>query len=413
MKINGNRLVQELGSLGKIGFSPGKGVTRLAFTPADTEARAYVSRRMAEAGMEVRTDPLGNIIGVYNPARASGPAIAIGSHIDTVPEGGQYDGALGVLAGIEVVRTLRDAEFQPRHPLWVVSFADEEGARFGTGLMGSRAIIGELDVEELKAATDLDGITAYQAMQEVKLNPNEIGQVRWREGDLRAYLELHIEQGGMLESHQESIGIVEGIVGICRFDVTYVGRPNHAGTTPMGLRRDALVAAAQAVLAVREAATDAGDENTVATVGFLQVVPGAVNVVPGLVRFSVEIRDIQQETIERVAHETVARLTAIARQSRVEVSFSTRRLVPPVVLNQTLTDYLEEATQRVGLKYRRMVSGAGHDAMSVSAVAPAAMLFVPSQRGISHSPEEYTAPDDCAAGAQVLLETVVSLDSQE
>jgi hydantoinase/carbamoylase family amidase len=392
-------LAAELEAAALIGADEG-GVSRFAWTPELAEANAWLSGRLGALGLEAETDAAGNVVGRWSTGE--GKAVLVGSHLDTVPRGGRYDGALGVLAALEAVRTLRAEGVEPSRPLWVVSFNDEEGSRFQTGMLGSRAFCGELDVEDWRRRGVADAMT--RAGFEFDRLPEARGV-----DDVAAYLELHIEQGPVLEQSGEDLGIVTAITGLLGFRVRFLGAANHAGTTPMEARRDALAGAARIVLAVREEAR--AREGMTANVGKLSVEPGGFNVIPGLAELTIDVRSPTAEGFERAeafVRETVERV-GTEEELGVEVSVTHRK--PPVALDGGLQDTLIEAAEAEGASYRRMPSGAGHDAMVLAHRVPAAMVFVPSRGGISHSPDEYTPPEQCELGARVLTRAVRTLVS--
>lgn len=399
LRVDGNRLIRDLEALAAIGGLPNGGVSRVAFSPADMRGRDWVDERMRSLGMRVGRDPAGNSIAVYDGTAPTSPALALGSHTDTVPEGGRYDGALGVLAALACVRALRDAGLQPRHPVAVINFTAEEATMAG-GTLGSRAMAGLLDAATLRAPA-WDGRPVAVHLEGAGIDPEAVSRAARPKGSLAAFLELHVEQGGTLEASGDAVGVVEGIVGIRRYAVTFRGRANHAGTTPMALREDALVAAAPFVLAVRDVAASRG---IVGTIGNLRVHPGAPNVIPGRVDADLEIRALDDALLDAGERD----ITAAAGPRGTVRRLSGK---PPVILDVGLVRALEQACRDLDLRPRRMSSGAGHDTMCIASIAPAAMVFVPSRGGISHSPEEFTDPQSCIAGANVLLAALLRLDA--
>jgi N-carbamoyl-L-amino-acid hydrolase len=397
--LDDKRLLQDLETLGQIGLSPSGGINRIAYSPTDQEARVWVEAQMRELGLEVHTDEAGNSIGAHPGQVSHLPSIALGSHTDTVPEGGRYDGALGVLAALACVHSLREAGIQLRHTVEVINFAAEEGTMVGT--LGSRAMAGLLDEAVLQQAA-WDGRPVADHLRAAGLDPATITQARRPKGSLAAFLELHIEQGSVLETAGLPVGVVEGIVGIRRYTVTFQGYANHAGTTPMADRRDALVMAAPFILSVRDIAVAQG---IVGTVGTLHLKPGAPNVIPGRVELSIETRGLSEAKLDAVE----AELAQQAQAAGAQLSPFSRK--PPVESDPRLVDILTAACDELRLPYQRMPSGAGHDAMCIAHIAPQAMLFVPSRSGVSHSPDEYTNPESCIAGARVLLAALLKLDA--
>ncbi|HEU4449192.1 MAG TPA: Zn-dependent hydrolase [Gaiellaceae bacterium] len=391
-------LAADLEAAALIGADPRGGVSRFAWTPELARANAWLGERLAELGLEVELDPAGNVLGRW--AAGEGRAVLVGSHLDTVPNGGRYDGALGVLAALDVVRRLRAEGLEPRRPLWVVSFNDEEGARFQTGMLGSRAFCGECDLEDWARR----GVP--EAMAEAGQDFARLAGARGVDG-AGAYLELHIEQGPVLERSGVDLGVVTAVTGILGFRARFLGEANHAGTTPMELRRDALAGAARAVLALRDAAR--GSADTTANVGVIAAEPGGFNVVPGAAEFTIDVRSATAEGFGRLEPLVRETLAAIAADEGLELELRETHRKAPVALDAGLVDVLEEAARAEGATTLRMPSGAGHDAMVLAHHVPAAMLFVPSRGGMSHSPDEFTAPEQCELGARVLARAVRAL----
>jgi N-carbamoyl-L-amino-acid hydrolase len=330
-----------------------------------------------------------------------------GSHVDSVPNGGNFDGALGVLASIGVIDALNAATVVTRHPLEVVVWTNEEGVAFGNGLDGSRAAAGERTANE--ADQVWNGTRKGDAIKRIGGDPDRIGDARRQPGSVHCYLELHIEQGGTLDHAGIPIGIVEGIVAIDRYEAVVTGTPNHAGTTPMPMRQDALVAAARLVLAVQEIVTSEPGRQ-VGTVGQLNVTPNAPNVIPGSVRHTIELRDVSQEKIARLADRIRERAAAIGRESGVTIAISPTSRHAAAMAHPVIQQTIEHAADAMTLAHRRLPSGAGHDAQMMATLGPMGMIFVPSVGSISHSPREFTRFDDCARGTSVLLETVLAMD---
>jgi hydantoinase/carbamoylase family amidase len=350
-------------------------------------------------------DAAGNLLGRW-PA-PDGPAVMTASHLDTVPNGGAFDGVLGVLAAVEAIRILREEGFEPARPIWVGSFMDEEGTRFGTALFGSRAFCG-LDVSEALEATDADGVSVAEAMAAQGHDPARIAEAR-RVEEVGSYVELHIEQGPVLDAHGERLGVVESICGVLGLRVRLRGETNHAGSTPPEMRRDALAGASRVVVALREETL--GRTDLRATVGQIRVTPGGRNVIPGGCEFTVDLRPAVPETFEGLQAwfgELVARIAGV---ERLEAEIRCDYALEPTVMDAGVIAAIEAATREEGVEPFRMVSGAGHDAMLVGRVAAAGMLFVPSRDGISHSPSEWTETADCELGARVLARTLRALAS--
>jgi hydantoinase/carbamoylase family amidase len=381
----------------------GTGVTRLAWTNELGQVLDWLTDQLEGLGLDVERDTAGNLIGRWEAG--SGKPIAVGSHLDTVPRGGRYDGALGVLSGLQAIRLLKERGFEPRRPLWLISFMDEEGARFGAALFGSRAFVGK-DLADLGDRLDADGVSLRDAMSSQGFDFARVPEAT-RVGDLGGYLELHIEQGPVLETDGIEIGVVTGIVGLIGFRARFVGEANHAGTTPMRLRRDALCGAAAAVLALRDAAVARDDITT--NVGIISAEPGGFNVVPGAAEFTIDVRSATEEgyaVLEPLVRET---LGPIAEEQGLELELSEAYRLEPLPLDSAFVDALEQAARDEGASNMRLPSGAGHDAMEVGRHVPAGMLFVPSRKGISHSPEEFTEPRHCELGARVLARALERL----
>jgi allantoate deiminase len=389
-----------LDELARIGAGREGGVTRVAWSPELFAAYDWVGDRMRGLGLDVEIDAAGNLIGRWEAG--AGKPVVVGSHLDTVPAGGPLDGVLGVVAGVHAVALLKREGFEPRRPVWIVAFMDEEGTRFDAALFGSRAFAGE-DVGDLGGRTDVNGVTLREAMSAAGFELEDVRQAD-RHAEIGAYLELHIEQGPVLEAEGAELGIVTSIVGLRGYRVRLRGQANHAGTTPMRLRRDALAGAARIALELRDYARDA--ENVTANVGKLVVEPGGGNVVPGLADFTIDVRATTaggMRRLEALVQETVERVAADeGLTAELVETFS----VDPLELDAGLVERVASAAEREGARALRMPSGAGHDAMIVGRHVPAAMLFVPSRGGISHSPDEHSDPADLELGMRVLASTL-------
>lgn len=403
IRVNGERLLRSLEDLAAIGRTPDGGVDRVAFSDADRDGRERVAALMTDAGLDVAMDAAANVIGRREGVQPGLPPLIVGSHTDTVPNGGRFDGALGVLAAIECARRLGETGGGLRHPLEVVVFTDEEG-----GLIGSRAMVGGLEAEDL-AVVSQSGKTVREGIRFLGGNPDRFSEVARRAGGAAAYLELHIEQGGILEDRGVPIGVVEGIVGIVRWDVTFEGFANHAGTTPMDGRRDALLAAARFVNAVnRIVRSEPGRQ--VGTVGRIRVEPGAVNVIPGRAELSLELRDLSAEKIQALFARIRDEAGEIA-ETGTTVSFTAIETTAPALTDPRLRDWIRASAAELGFESLDMPSGAGHDAQSLAKIAPIGMIFIPSRGGISHSPRESSRPEDLVAGADVLLQALLRADA--
>jgi hydantoinase/carbamoylase family amidase len=395
-----NTVAASLEELARIGGDAAGGVTRVAWSDELFAAYAWAGERMRELGLEVEIDEAGNLFARWQAG--SGKAVLVGSHLDTVPAGGRFDGAFGVVAAVHAVRLLQQDGFEPARPLWIVAFMDEEGTRFNAALFGSRAYAGE-DVGQFGDRVDAAGTTLRDAMRAAGYDLGCVGEAA-RIDEVGAYLELHIEQGPVLAADGLDLGVVTSIVGLRGYRVRLHGEANHAGTTPMRLRRDAFAAAARIALELREFARSR--EGVTSNVGKVAVAPGGANVVPGLADFTIDVRATTAETIrelERVVEETVRR---IAGEEGVEAELEQTFALEPLELDAGLVDAVERAAASEGANFTRLPSGAGHDAMVVGRHVPAAMIFVPSRGGISHSPEEYTHPSQLEVGMRVLAATL-------
>ena len=409
LSINPSRLNDNLSALGRIGQTD-EGMQRVAFSAFDIAGRNYVIELIRSAGLSVRIDAAGNIIGRIEGSDPLLPAIVLGSHTDTVPAGGRYDGALGVIAAIEVVQAIKDSGRTSRHPVEVMVFTNEEGTGFHRWLLGSRAVAGLWEPEDFSAVGD-DGVTLASRLPDLGGNISRIDGARRRPDELACYLELHIEQGPTLHRGGFPIGVVTGITGRSVYHIDIVGEANHAGTTPMSLRRDAMSAAAQVALAVRHIAGEM-EVCRVGTVGSVEVHPNAANVIPGRVVLGCEFRDERMESL--AAAEVELRRTAeeVAHAEQVAITVTAQRNTPSVPISSNMQQLIADAAGMAGLAHISLPSGAGHDAQAIATVTPSAMVFVPSVGGISHAPAEYTTPEDCANGAQVLLNAMALADER-
>jgi N-carbamoyl-L-amino-acid hydrolase len=406
MKIDRGRLERFIEDLGRIGATPRGGLTRLALTDEDRRGRDWLVARMKEAGCRVTVDQMGNIFG-ERPGEPGQPPVMIGSHADSVPTGGKYDGQLGVLCGLEVICALNDARARTRHPVTLVIFTNEEGARFQPAMIASGVLAGKISLEDAYNARDKDGLRLVDELERI----GYLGPEPCVPRAFRAYLELHIEQGPFLEEEGLSVGVVEGIVAIAWSRLTIHGVQDHAGPTPMRIRHDALVAAAEVVGRVREIARTVGGD-LVTTVGNLVVSPNIPNAIPGRVQLSIDMRDPKDATLDRAR----ALLDAAVREAcdREGVSYELDHYwrVPHTPFDPGVVATIERAATTTGARFRRIISGAGHDAQYMASIGPAGMIFVPSRGGRSHCEEEFTPIADIEHGAATLLETTLSLAGQ-
>jgi N-carbamoyl-L-amino-acid hydrolase len=403
LRINGDRLNRSLYQLAEIGKLPNGGVGRIAFTVEDLLARQLVQSWMVEAGMTVQIDPAGNIIGRYAGRYGKAPALATGSHIDTVPVAGRYDGCLGVVAGIEAVRVLNENNIRLNHPIEVIVFTDEERS-----VIGSKAMAGQIH-EGPEYYVRLDGSSIEPLLEKIGGDWSKIKTAKRTRADITAFVELHVEQGGVLEDAGVPIGVVDGVVGQYRFAVEVIGRMNHAGTTPMNMRKDALVAASQIVLFVNQLAVETpGDQ--VATVGCLNVSPNATNTVPGKVDLRIDLRDLSQEHLEYLVSRMQKEFAAIATATDTRISMRETLHILPTLAAPSIKDVIRRICERSHLPYIHLPSRAGHDAQEIGRFTDMGMIFVPSRNGISHSQDEFTSQEECTQGADVLLQTFLELD---
>ena len=403
LRVNGRRLNDHLHALAAFGKNPQGGVSRVAYSEADRRGREYVMSLMRAAKLDTRIDAAGNISGRRAGRDSRLPPLLFGSHIDSVPGGGNYDGNVGSLGAIEVAHTLAEHNYVTSHPLEVIIFQNEEG-----GLIGSRAVSGELEEAELELVSG-SGKTIRDGIKFIGGDPTRLASARRNRGDIAAYLELHIEQGAVLDTQKIDIGVVEGIVGINWWDVTIQGFANHAGTTPMDQRRDALLAAAKFIETVNRIVTSVPGRQ-VGTVGRIQALPGAPNVIPGTVILSLEIRDLDAAKIRMLFEKIRTEAQKIAQASRTTFAFKEVNVNVPALTDKRIRQLIAAAAKALGLSTTSLPSGAGHDAQDMARLAPAGMIFVPSVGGISHSPREYSRPQDITNGANVLLHTLLKLD---
>jgi hydantoinase/carbamoylase family amidase len=407
LRVNSPRLLKCQEELGQIGRDADGGITRVCLTSTERAAHDLVAGWMSDAGLVVERDAFGNTVGTRR-GRSGGRAIAIGSHVDSVPRGGNYDGVAGVIAAVEVIRALDDADIQTQHDLKVLCFTAEEAARFAAPSLGSKAAIGLLSPTDLHDLRDVDGVTLHEALSDNGLDPaGALRPAPWVD-DVDVFLEMHIEQGRVLESAGEEIGVVDWVAGNRRVRMSLLGQTDHSGATPMRLRRDALAAAAELVLEVERLAMRSRE--LVGTVGEFDVRPGAMTAVPGEVDLSVDVRSTDVVLQERTMMAVIAAAEARALRREIQVRVDDMSSVAPILLPTWLSRQLSEVGTRVAGRARIMTSGAGHDAAILARRVVAGMIFIPCRRGISHSPEEWVSPDHIATGARVLAESVLAVD---
>lgn len=405
LSIDGGRLWDSLMDTARFGATKKGGIRRLTLSDEDRAVRDWLKSACEALGLEVAVDEVGNMFATRpgtDPGRAP---IAFGSHLDTQPAGGKFDGILGVLAGLEALRTMADAGYETAAPLTLVNWTNEEGARFAPAMMCSGVWAGDLDKDTMMAGTDRDGHVFSQELERIGYRgAEEIGTRRFG-----AFIELHIEQGPLLEAQEKTIGIVEGGQGIAWFDGTITGRDSHAGTTPMTMRRDAMAALAEVALAAETVALDHGPEG-VATIGEVNVIPGSRNTIPGAATFKLDTRHPSASALSGMEEALRAKIDEIASRRGVAIDLSRVWRKDPLSFHQSVVEAVAAAAQKNGIAAKRMNSGAGHDAFYIASTCPTGMIFIPCAEGISHNEEESATEGDCAAGAQVLLDAILALD---
>lgn len=390
------RLESEINQFAKFSCS-GEGVTRLSFTPEYEAAISYLAGEFEKLGFRANLDPVGNFIA--SNIESGERCVALGSHVDSVPRGGRFDGTAGVLCALEVAR------IAPNLPLKVFSFVEEEGARFGSGLLGSRCVAGGVDVDELKEHRDSEGMSFYESAEEAGCDPDRVEDCAQSLEGVECYLEIHIEQGRVLEEAGEEIGVVEAIAGVVHAQIEIEGRADHAGATPMNLRSDAALTAAETIVELDRVAREVG-ESAVGTVGKIDLRPGALNVIPGLATVGLDVRDVDEERRDEIL-EGITRFARKRAEGRGQsVGYLEHLRSEPTLMDSSLTIVLKEAAGRLRIPHRVMPSGAGHDAMIVARRVPAGMLFIPSRGGVSHAPEEFTEFRHLAGAVAVLHEAI-------
>jgi len=385
-----------------------RGITRLAFSPADYAAREYVINLMRENGMSVRTDEIGNIIARIEGTQPQAPAVITGSHLDTVPEGGKFDGIVGIVGGIAALKALV-ARGPLTHSLELIVFAGEESSRFGVATIGSRVMAGVTNAHALAKLKDQDGLALTQLLKDQGLDIQDIIKATRGKQDVKAFIELHIEQGTGLEKEGKNIGIIEAIAAPARCKIVVEGVAAHSGTTPMEERQDALVSAAMIILAVNEIALEQSERGIVGTVGSMKVYPGAMNVIPGLVEMWVDIRGVDHQSIVECVQEIKDAISEITERQNTGVSIEMLSSERPAQMDADIINLISDICRQKGIQYQRMNSGAGHDAMNMARIAKAGMIVIPCRAGISHNPDEYASPEDIQRGVEVLTETLYQL----
>lgn len=409
MKADGKRVISRLEEIYQCGKKEDGTYTRMAFSDEDVKGRKLFASWAEALGMEARVDEAGNLIVRMEGQDNSLPAILMGSHLDTVPDGGKYDGVLGCVGALEVCETFKKEGYVPKHPLEVIVFTDEEGFRFGKGLTGSSAICGQ-DAGISDSELDIYGEERGKVMQSYGITSEGVKAAAKNPEDVLCFLELHVEQGARLYRTDTSVGIVSSIAGVNRYEVTVTGEANHAGSTAMADRKDALVAAAGFINRIPEVTTECGNEFTVATVGTIKVTPHSVNVIPGTCTFSLEIRDTDAKVMSLVEQKLQETLGDICNKYGVSYTFVPTSFHDPAPMSDWVKENIENAVKELGIDYSIIPSGAFHDSLIMTSVFPTAMIFVPSENGISHSRHEYTEDKDIENGCNVLLKTILNVD---
>ncbi|THE11939.1 Zn-dependent hydrolase [Bacillus timonensis] len=407
--VSGKRLASRLAALSEIGLTPDNGSHRIGFSHEEKAAKDLVKQWMTEAGLTVTEDGAGNVFGRLNGNNPDLPALLSGSHVDSVPNGGHFDGPLGVLAALEVAEAWKQTGFVPERPFEVVIFSDEEGARFNGGFSGSSSMIGEATREELLPKIDIHGDSFTKVLEDIGLSVDDFFNSKRDLKQLEAFVEIHIEQGKRLERAGVPVGIVTGIAGPCWLIMTFTGSAGHAGNTPMDDRRDALVAASQFIYEVQALPAQVSS-SAVATVGKVDVLPNGVNVIPGEVRLTVDIRDIKKETRDQLVDLVIEKAKAITEEHGIELQFEETLREAPVPISKDMRQKLEKSVIAQGIEPVYLPSGAGHDSMIVGHVLPVAMIFVQSKDGISHNPAEWSSLSDCVQSVHVLKDFLEGYD---
>lgn len=414
--INPRRLLSDLNAVSRIGLGAHGSVTRLVFSIKELRSRQFLIHLMRQAGLQIQVDRIGNIFGRLNGKNPQAPAVLVGSHLDTVIHGGKFDGTMGVIGALEAVRTLKEQKAPLLSPVEVVCFVGEESSRFGYSTLGSSLLAGEVHSRDLSNAMDAQGNRLETVLADLGIRRNNIRSLQRDPATVKGYLELHIEQGPILEARGKPIGVVTSIAAPTRFKVTFTGQADHSGTTPMEMRKDALVAAAEVVVALeqicrRYSRMERG--RVVGTVGTMKIEPGVINAVPGAAEFAVDIRSITAAAKKRVVRLVQTKIRDIAQRRNIPLQILPIREEEPVPLDKRLVHLLRKCCEARSVPYEIMPSGAGHDAMQMAKITRAGMLFIPSRRGISHSPLEWSDPKDICLGTQLLLDAIVRIANEE
>lgn len=412
MEVDVKKVMLRLEELYQCGAKEDGTFTRMAYSDEDIKGREKFTGYLEELGLKVRMDEAGNLTARLEGADPTLPAIMVGSHLDTVPDGGKYDGALGCVSGVGVCEALIQSGHKLKHPLEVIVFTDEEGFRFGSGLLGSSAFCGEaLEIKE--DDLDMDGLKRKEVFQNYNITVADAAKAKRNPKSIHCFLELHVEQGGTLEKSKLPVGIVSSIAGVSRYEVRIAGQANHAGSTLMEDRKDALVAAARFIAEIPGLVKKCGSRFTVATVGTIKVSPNSVNVIPGTCDFLLEIRDQDEKIMEIVERELKAYAEMVCEEMGETITFEHLSFHEPAPMSSAVRHALENAVKKLNIEYTVIPSGAFHDSLLMTKFVPTGMIFVPSEKGISHSRYEFTKEEDIRLGCNVLLETVLEVDNLE
>lgn len=411
--IDAKRFERNFNAISEFGALKGGGLTRLAFSKEDLEARKFLINLIEKNGFKLKIDNVGNIYAIYDDGcEADAKPVCVGSHIDSVPNGGFYDGTLGVMAGLEALTAIKEAGIKLKRPLWLINFSCEESSRFKTATIGSKIISGKLGLQRLHELKDEDGISLFEAMSAAGFKPQNLDEAILKENSLHAYLELHIEQGPVLERSGINVGVVSGIAAPIRFEIIIHGKADHSGATPMNMRSDALLAASHIIIAANKFAKN--KKTAVATVGYAHAKPGVLNIVPGEARLGVDLRDIDKASLEELNLELRNFVGELSRE--LKFSYEIRELSSdePVKLSKHAINLLEDEAKKLGIKTLTLPSGAGHDAMNLTKLASSVgMLFIPCVDGISHNTKEAINFDDAVAATKILTNALIRLSNEE
>lgn len=406
------RIKNDLDNITQITATPNMGCTRFSYSKEDKQVREYLIKEMEDLGLSIETDGVGNIRAKYIDDNVDEPSIMIGSHIDTVANGGKFDGLTGVVAALEVIRVIKENNIKLKNPIELIVFSEEEGSNFGITMVGSKALIGEYDVSDLKKIKNDQGTSSYEVMKNFGLDVDNIKNQVLKKEEVKAMIELHVEQGGILDAKQIPIGIVQAIVGMSTYKITLKGIPNHAGSTPMNLRKDPMVGAAQIILYLEKIAKEEALKNTVATVGKIYCHPNASNVIPGEIEIYIDIRDVEEKGIEIVVEKMLNKTKEIQKEYGLQIKAQLLGQSDSVKLSEKVINAIEEAALENKYIFKKMNSGAVHDAAMLTEITNVGMIFVPSINGRSHCPEEMTNIEDIKLGCDLLVGTVIKLANE-